>query len=218
MNLDEHGAAHLPGAAAPFLDALDAMAAALPQSRAGVRLTGVPQLGPLLAANALGRHAATLLGPSSRPVRAVLFDKSPETNWALGWHQDRTIAVQARADMPGFGPWTAKAGMIHVEPPFALIEAMVTVRIHLDPVGPQNAPLLIAPGSHAMGKLRDDAIAPAVSRCGSHACLAGRGDIWLYRTPIVHASARAENPTRRRVLQVDYSADNLPPPLAWSGV
>ncbi len=107
--------------------------------------------------------------------------------------------------------------MIHVEPPFAVIEQMVTLRIHLDPVGAENAPLLIAPGSHAMGKLRDDAIAPAVARCGRHACLAERGDIWMYRTPIVHASAAATTPTRRRVLQVDYSADDLPPPLAWSG-
>jgi hypothetical protein len=46
------------------------------------------------------------LGPAARPVSAKLFDKSASRNWALGWHQDRTIAVRARIDTPGYGPWT----------------------------------------------------------------------------------------------------------------
>ena len=41
---------------------------------------------------------------------------------------------------------------------------------------------------------------------------------WLYATPIVHASLPAEQPRRRRVLQVDYSADVPPHPLAWRGL
>jgi hypothetical protein len=41
---------------------------------------------------------------------------------------------------------------------------------------------------------------------------------WLYATPIVHASLPAGQPRRRRVLQVDYSADVLPHPLAWRGI
>jgi len=49
-------------------------------------------------------------------------------------------------------------------------------------------------------------------------CLAERGDIWAYATPILHASDAARRPSARRVLHVDYSADELPPPLAWYGV
>ena len=35
---------------------------------------------------------------------------------------------------------------------------------------------------------------------------------------ILHASNAAETPRRRRVLQIDYSADDLPGGLQWLGV
>ena len=37
-------------------------------------------------------------------------------------------------------------------------------------------------------------------------------------TSIVHASERAQNPRRRRVLQVDYASEALPGGLQWLGV
>jgi ectoine hydroxylase-related dioxygenase (phytanoyl-CoA dioxygenase family) len=156
--------------------------------------------------------------PPPGPVRALLFNKTPERNWALGWHQDRTIPVRKRIETPGFAHWTIKSGIQHVEPPFALLERMLTLRVHLDPVGPANAPLLVAAGSQRLGKIPEQDITPIVQRLGTHACLAERGDIWLYATTILHASEAAEEPKSRRVLQVDYSADTLPPPLEWLGV
>jgi hypothetical protein len=50
------------------------------------------------------------------------------------------------------------------------------------------------------------------------ACLADRGDAWLYRTLILHASAAAAEPRRRRVLQVDYAAQSLPDGLEFLGL
>jgi hypothetical protein len=152
---------------------------------------------------AIGQIAVDRIGPAARPVRAVLFDKTPATNWALGWHQDRTIAVRERHDVPGYGPWSKKAGTIHAEPPFDVIE---------------NAPLLIAPGSHRMGRIVETELGAVVDRCGSAACLAQRGDIWAYSTPIVHASSASTSHGHRRVLQVDYAASALPAPLAWLGI
>ena len=148
----------------------------------------------------------------------MLFDKTPAANWALGWHQDRTVAARARHDLAGWGPWSIKAGLHHVEPPFALIERMVTLRIHLDPVPTDNAPLLIAPGSHRLGRVPEAGVDAAVTRCGSATCLADRGDIWVYATPILHASGVSKGHARRRVLQIDYSADMLPVPLEWLGI
>ena len=95
---------------------------------------------------------------------------------------------------------------------------MLTLRLHVDPVGPGNAPLLIAPGSHRLGVLPEAAIPAAVARCGALACLADPGDVWVYATPILHASEPADAPTRRRVLQVDYAAAELPGGLEWLGV
>lgn len=132
--------------------------------------------------------------------------------------QDRTIAVRERIETPGFGPWSVKAGITHVEPPFALLDAMLTMRVHLDAVPDDNAPLLIAPGSHRLGRIAERDIDAAVARCGSFACTAERGDVWLYATPILHASARAVRPEHRRVLQVDFAAQSLPAGLDWLGI
>lgn len=159
-----------------------------------------------------------MLGKSCRPVRAILFDKTAATNWALGWHQDRTIAVKERASVDGFETWSVKSGMLHVEPPFALLSAMVTLRVHIDPVPASNAPLLIAPGSHRLGRIREEDVRDVVRRCGTVACLADPGDIWLYATPILHASDAATVPMHRRVLQVDFSVGELPGGLEWSGI
>lgn len=91
----------------------------LPPAHAGIRLHGIANLNPFLSsAGPVGAVAASVLGPASRPVRAILFDKSPATNWSLGWHQDRTIVVTERIEVEGLGPWTVKNGLLHVAPPF----------------------------------------------------------------------------------------------------
>jgi hypothetical protein len=218
LAFERDGAAHLAGAAAPFLAPLHALAASLPTDKAGLRLHAVPELATSLASGARGAAAVDRLGSAARPVRAVLFDKSAATNWALGWHQDRTIAVRERVEMPGYGPWSVKQGLLHVEPPFALFESMITLRIHLDAVPADNAPLLIAPGSHRLGRVPEADIADAVARCGTATCLAEAGDVWIYSTPILHASAASSAKGHRRVLQVDYTPAELPAPLAWLGI
>ncbi len=162
--------------------------------------------------------AATLIGAGAHPVRAVLFDKTGHNNWAVAWHQDRTIVVTERHDAPDFGPWSVKQGALHVAPPIAVLERMATFRIHLDPCDASNAPLKAARGSHRLGFV---AARDARARAVEHeqiTCLAAPGDVWAYSTPILHASERASRPTRRRVLQVDYAVEQLPNGLAWRGV
>jgi ectoine hydroxylase-related dioxygenase (phytanoyl-CoA dioxygenase family) len=191
----------------------------LPPDHAGLRLRGVEDLAPLLAASGeIGRCAASVLGEACRPARAILFDKTAATNWALGWHQDRIIAVKARVPVDGFETWSVKSGMQHVEPPFALLASMVTLRVHIDPVPASNAPLLIAPGSHKRGRIPEEAVKDVVRCCGTVACLAEPGDVWLYATPVLHASDAATAPMHRRVLQVDFSVGELPGGLQWLGV
>ncbi|HEY3639171.1 MAG TPA: phytanoyl-CoA dioxygenase family protein [Rhizomicrobium sp.] len=201
------------------LGAIKAAIPPLPTDQPGLRLHGVPELRPFLAASgSIGKVAASVLGINCRPVRTILFDKKGTKNWSLGWHQDRTIAIKERRAVSGFGPWTVKDGMVHVEPPFDLLATMVTLRVHFDPVTESNAPLLIAPGSHKLGRISDRNIAEAVKQCGVFACHADAGDVWLYATPILHASKAASNPSHRRVLQVDYSILDLPGGLEWLGV
>ena len=216
LTLSRDGAEHFPAALSATERGALGNAFSLAVGRPGARLGPGTNLRPLLcAADAI---AVSFLGPASRPVRAVLLDKNCGRNWALGWHQDRTIAVKARRPVEGFVAWTVKAGIDHVEPPFALLERMLTLRLHLDPAGPGNAPLLIVRGSHRFGRIAEansDAIA---EREGKFACIADAGDVWAYAPTILHASERSTAPTARRVLQLSYSADDLPGGLKWLGV
>ena len=213
------GALLLKGALQPCMEALEAAVENLPTDEAGLRIHGIPALNQIIAATGcIGMAARSILGKATRPVRAILFNKSATTNWALGWHQDRTICVKARHNVPGFGPWTIKRGMHHVAPPVELLTRMVTARAHLDDVPETNAPLIIAPGSHVLGRIAVGDVAATVSACGARPCLAVAGDLWLYSTPILHASKVASAPNSRRVLQVDYAAEDMPGGLEWLGV
>lgn len=201
------------------LASLEQVLADQPRDVAGVRLFGVQGLRPFLEPEGMiGSCAAAKLGNAATPVRAILFDKTPSGNWSLAWHQDRVVAVRERIEVEGFGPWTRKHGALHVAPPFEVLADMITLRIHLDATPSSNAPLLIAPGSHRLGRILEADVPTVVEKCGVHACLAEPGDIWTYATPILHASERASAPTHRRVLQVDYAVGRLAGGLEWLGV
>ena len=219
LTFERDGAERFPLVAVEMLRDIEAIASGLEPDRAGIRLHGIEGLSALLTpGTAIGGVAAGAIGPAARPVRAILFDKTATANWSLGWHQDRTIVVAERREVEGYGPWTVKAGLQHVAPPFELLARMVTLRVHLDPVSADNAPLLIAPGSHRAGRAAEQDIDAVVAGCGVVTCLAERGDVWLYATPILHASETAARPQRRRVLQVDYAAEDLPHGLEWLGI
>jgi hypothetical protein len=219
-SFEEIGAEHFPCALGEQELALLAdLAERRLGSAAGVRLVGDDALSGLLTRDGvMDRIARSKLGEQARPVRAILFDKTAETNWALGWHQDRTIAVKERREAPGFGPWSTKAGIRHVEPPFDLISGMVTLRAHLDAVDEDNAPLLVAKGSHLIGRVPAEKALEVAERMETLVCLASPGDVWAYRSAILHGSEASRAITHRRVLHVDYAASELPHGLLWLGV
>ncbi|HEX2764002.1 MAG TPA: phytanoyl-CoA dioxygenase family protein [Allosphingosinicella sp.] len=214
MNLHPDGGQLFASALAP--SEVQALRHFLIDRSANTRVRPGSGLAPLLGpADALARH---LLGAAARPVGAKYFDKSPDRNWALGWHQDRTVPVRERRDVRGFSRWTFKAGIAHCVPPFEYLARSLTLRLHLDEVGEANAPLLVAPRSHRLGPIAEREILAAVERCGTLSCEAAAGDIWAYATLILHASPRAAEPARRRVLQILYSAEDLPGGLEWAGI
>lgn len=121
------------------------------QSLYGARdlLRLVPEVRELARSAEVRRLVEPVLGPAAFPVRGLLFDKTPEANWGVPWHRDLTIAVRDRRDVPGYGPWTRKAGVPHVQPPLDVLRGMLTIRLHLDDCGSEQGPLAVIPGSHA---------------------------------------------------------------------
>lgn len=203
----------------PHVEMLRALADNAIGGRPGARLRGDISLDAILSPNgAVGALAARLTSSAARPVRAVMFDKTPEANWIVAWHQDRVIPVRERREVEGFGPWSTKDGILHVAPPFDVLARMLTIRVHLDPVDVGNAPLRVALGSHRLGRVPADTATREAGSLPQAVCLAQAGDAWAYSTPILHASDRADPPRRRRVLQVDYADFDLPDGLEWLGL
>lgn len=165
------------------------------------------------------RSAAVLgfLPPGFTPVRSILFDKTPGANWKVAWHQDLTIAVHEKHDRPGYGPWSVKEGVIHVQPPVSLLERMITLRFHLDDTPATNGALRVIPGSHRQGRLSADDIIRIRDQTPVHTCTASAGDLLLMKPLLLHASSPSTQPGHRRVLHMEYApADALPEPLRWA--
>jgi Phytanoyl-CoA dioxygenase (PhyH) len=149
------------------------------------------------------------------PVRAIYFDKSAGANWLVAWHQDLTIALQARAEVPGFGPWSNKDGVTHVQPPVELLQQMLTIRLHLDDANESNGALRVLPGTHRYGRVTARRIAELRANHDEFVCKASAGDAMLMRPLLLHASGRSRSANHRRILHIEYASFALPPGLAW---
>ena len=156
-----------------------------------------------------------ILGENARPVRGILFDKTPQANWAVSWHQDCSIAVVERSDLPGFGPWSVKAGIHHVRPPIAILERMLTLRLHLDDCPTDNGPLRVVPGSHRMGIIGLDQIHAAHSAGSVRELPVGAGGVVAMRPLLLHSSRPCHNAAHRRVIHIEYAGVDLPQGLSW---
>lgn len=156
-----------------------------------------------------------VLGPDCFPVRGILFDKIPDANWKVPWHQDVTIAVQDKIDVEGYGPWTLKADVLHVQPPASVLEQMLSVRLHLDNCGEDNGVLRVMPGSHTRGRIPEDKIQLIREISPEHICSVNVGGALLMRPLLLHASSPSRVPNHRRVIHIDFASVFLPSGLRW---
>jgi ectoine hydroxylase-related dioxygenase (phytanoyl-CoA dioxygenase family) len=166
--------------------------------------------------SALTQLATGIMGETMRPVRVLYFDKTPGANWAVPWHQDRTIAVARRIDAPGYEAWSVKAGIDHVEPPETILKSIVSLRLHIDDCGHDNGPLLALRGSFRLGRVASSEIKKHVDGGCIEVCCAKAGDVVAMRGLTIHASERVLQPSHRRVIHVDFSSAELPHGLEWA--
>ena len=184
--------------------------------RGGVRnLLDLPGVRRFAASAAVREVVEPVLGAGCFAVRGLLFDKTADANWMVGWHQDVTIAAHPRRNVPGFGVWSQKAGVPHVQASAEVLEQMLSVRVHLDPCGPDNGPLRVLPGSHREGRMGPAAVERWLAVARSEACLAPRGAIVAFRPLLLHASSPATCPHHRRVVHLEFAAGPLPGGLNW---
>ena len=170
-----------------------------------------------LAANAsVLSIAASLLGKTPRLVRALFFDKTEKRNWFVAWHQDRTVTLNKRVEIDGWGSWTQKDGVHHVQPPRHVLDSMVTIRLHVDDADEERGCLSVIPKSHRLGILTQNEINRVVMNSRPEACVVSAGDAVIIHPLVLHSSAKSRNPDHRRVVHLEYSSYQLPLGVSWA--
>lgn len=199
-----------------FLCALDELT--IEPLRGGIRRIEklVPDIAVLAQSENLLNTAQQYLSGKPSLVRAIYFDKSPNNNWLVTWHQDRTVAVSEQFEMDGWGPWTLKSGAWHVQPPTDVLESMITIRIHLDAATIDNGCLKVSPGSHNLGILPSGKVVDAIDKNSVVYCEASVGDAIIMRPHLVHSSEKSSTNSPRRVLHFEYSSYKLPDGVEWA--
>jgi ectoine hydroxylase-related dioxygenase (phytanoyl-CoA dioxygenase family) len=110
--------------------------------------------------------------------------------------------------VPGWGPWSVKAGISYAHALARALSRVVALRVHFDDSRSDNGPLRVIPGTHRLGVLSDADIDQVVQCTSPVDCLAAAGGIVAMRPLILHASSKAETARPRRVLHIE-SADSL---------
>lgn len=185
--------------------------------RGGIRdiMQRLPELRATADHPAIRTIVEQLLGPDAFIVRSTLFDKTDTANWKVPWHQDLTIAVDSRRETEGYGPWSTKEEVTHVQPPTRVLESMVTIRIHLDPCPATNGALRVQPGTHHLGRLNQNHVQSFVDEAKAITCAAQPGEALIMRPLLLHASSPSSTPAHRRVLHFDFAVGDLDNGLSW---
>jgi ectoine hydroxylase-related dioxygenase (phytanoyl-CoA dioxygenase family) len=176
------------------------------RGRAGTRhLMKNPTVATLATDRRLLEIARNELGSQSVPFRATLFEKSGHANWLVAWHRDTALPLASSFDVPGWGPWSEKAGIVYAHAPASVLSRVIALRVHLDASTSENGPLRVIPGSHTAGLLADDQVFKYVRAHSPVECLGPRGSVLAMRPLLIHSSSKARSGHPRRVLHIEYA-------------
>jgi ectoine hydroxylase-related dioxygenase (phytanoyl-CoA dioxygenase family) len=206
----DHGFAILPNVITP-----DEIAALLEilcrvtqrRGRAGARhVLRHPEVSALAGDPRLLDIARNVLGETAFAFRATFFDKSPNSNWLIPWHQDTALPLHEKRETPGWGPWSVKDGVIYAHAPASALNQVVALRLHLDDSTSENGPLRVLPGTHGLGVLNDHDVARFAGERSEVECVVEKGGVLAMRPLIIHASSKSQSHQPRRVLHIEYSS------------
>lgn len=147
-------------------------------------------------------------------IRSLYFDKPPNANWMVNWHQDLTVELKDKKETAGFKNWRVLPKRTTAQPPLNVLEQMFTIRIHLDDCLKTNGALNVVKGTHKEG------IIPIKEGLDNwvgnrEVCEIQKGGVLIMRPLVLHASKRTENNQNRRIVHIEFSDYELPNNLKW---
>lgn len=173
----------------------------------------VPALIPLCFNNNL-KQVLESFGEDLFLTKAIYFNKAPQSNWYVTWHQDLPINVSRKIETEGYQGWTKKDDVISVIPPKGILDSTITIRIHLDETTARNGALKVIPGSHK--NIHDDQTIGLISKNSAPFTAEVKpGGIHIMKPLILHASSKSVVQKQRRVIHLEFNDQNLDGALIW---
>jgi len=150
----------------------------------------------------------------SKSIKSIYFDKPPNANWIVNWHQDLTINVKEKRDVPYYKNWRTNSERTIVQPNIELLKNIFTIRIHLDDCTKENGALRVIEKSHTQAVIEiKNWVENKVGE--ERICEVKKGGILLMKPLILHSSRRTENEKNRRVIHIEFCDLDLPEGLEW---
>ncbi len=177
-------------------------------------LKEIPTTVDLIFNEKLRRVIRDYFGKDYFVVKSIYFDKPENSNWYVPYHQDLTISVDKKAEIPGFAPWTVKQDQFAVQPPLEILQNIYTIRIHLDDTDQDNGALKVIPGSHLKNIYRPETIDWSIET--ETCCDVPQGGIMIMKPLLLHRSNRSTNGKKRRVMHLEFSNYELPDEIKWA--
>lgn len=125
-----------------------------------------------------------------------------------------TISVDRRVELNNYTNWTVKQGQFAVQPAINILQESFTIRLHLDDTDELNGALKVIPGSHLKEIYRPEDI--DWEKEVEVVCPVSKGGVMIMKPLLLHSSNRTINNSRRRVIHIEFSNQELPKGLQWS--
>ena len=145
--------------------------------------------------------------------RSILFNKTAGKNWSVLWHQDLSLCLKKKIPVDGYGPWSVKENIPHVQPPGEILKGMITARLHIDANNENNGALKVIPQSHKNGILNRDTVQKLSKNEKIHTCCGQSGSLLLMKPLILHSSSSSSGTSDRRVLHLEFLNQQPQSPL-----
>ena len=84
-------------------------------------LKEVPDVKSIIFNDKLEQLIENIFGKGYFVVKSIYFDKPEQSNWFVAWHQDLTISVDKKVELPGYTSWTSKHNQFAVQPPTEIL-------------------------------------------------------------------------------------------------
>ncbi len=172
---------------------------------------------PALKAVVMNRNLKRILssiGSDYYLTKALYYDKPPQGNSYIKWHQELTVDVHTKILTDSYDGWTTDGAFVSLHPPVEVLHEGLILHIHLDEIHLDQGVIHVIPGSHQK-RLTEQEIQPIAEQANPFPCEVNAGGLIIFKPLLLHAYTKSTYHKKRRVLHLELNRIELPDGLEW---